>query len=442
MELLDRTGRVVAVSNASGRASEFIHCTLEAGSYTVRVSAYGTASTSYRLGMSAESLRQTRPWTVMVYIAADDVETAALNEFLEMARAGSNSKLNIVVQLDRTGSEHSSFRSGSRRDDTRFGNWTHTRRGLVDWGDTPGWNWGTSIGEADMGNPNTLKEFVNWSMTNYSAERYALVVWGHANGFQLAFDDQSKQSLSPNDLQSALSGLPRTIDLFGTVGCLMGMTEVAYQLRNVASVFVASQELVPTTSWNFTSVFSDLSANSSMNAFQLGDRIVRHYANTYPRSIRANAPMTFSAVNLTRLRDSNPNHLASTIDRFARTMMTVATRSDLSILDSYRDRYTSNFGKLQGNVSSFPNYADLGNIFYNFAIDRRVSFAVQNAARSVMDALADAVILNYSATRGRADGLSLYFSNKGDYPETRYNASNFELLAHTQWDEFLNWVEW
>jgi hypothetical protein len=29
VELLDRNGRIVAVSNASGRASEFIHCTLE-----------------------------------------------------------------------------------------------------------------------------------------------------------------------------------------------------------------------------------------------------------------------------------------------------------------------------------------------------------------------------------------------------------------------------
>ena len=41
-------------------------------------------------------------WTVMVYMAADNnLDRAALKDIAEMAKVGSNEKVNILVQLDR-----------------------------------------------------------------------------------------------------------------------------------------------------------------------------------------------------------------------------------------------------------------------------------------------------------------------------------------------------
>jgi hypothetical protein len=40
------------------------------------------------------------------------------------------------------------------------------------------------LGEANMGDGNVLGEFVRWSMFNYPAERYMLVLWDHGDGWR------------------------------------------------------------------------------------------------------------------------------------------------------------------------------------------------------------------------------------------------------------------
>ncbi len=94
-------------------------------------------------------------WTYMIYMGADtNLEPDAITDFLEMASVGSTDAVNIVVQLDRA----AAF-------DTSFDDWADTRRGLVSFGDVPDSAWGASIGEADMGDPDTLSDFVNWGIT-------------------------------------------------------------------------------------------------------------------------------------------------------------------------------------------------------------------------------------------------------------------------------------
>ena len=47
-------------------------------------------------------MRSRAKWTVMVYMAGDNnLESAAMVDLKEMARVGSTSAVNIVVQLDR-----------------------------------------------------------------------------------------------------------------------------------------------------------------------------------------------------------------------------------------------------------------------------------------------------------------------------------------------------
>ncbi len=36
----------------------------------------------------------------------------------------------------------------------------------------------------DMGNPQTLTDFVNWAKTFYPAQHYALIVWDHGAGWR------------------------------------------------------------------------------------------------------------------------------------------------------------------------------------------------------------------------------------------------------------------
>jgi len=129
-------------------------------------------------------------WTFMVYLDGDnDLEDAGIDDFLEMSSAGSDTGINIVVQFDRVPGYSSAY-----------GDWTSTKRFHITYGMTP-----TSleavqdIGEANMGSPATLSDFANWAITNYPAERYALVFWNHGGGWRERIEELQEKLASERD---------------------------------------------------------------------------------------------------------------------------------------------------------------------------------------------------------------------------------------------------
>lgn len=363
----------------------------------------------------------TAEWTVMVYMAGNNLERYAIQDFLELAAAGSDGRVNIVVQLDRTAGYDSSY-----------GNWTDTRRGLVQKGGKPSANWGTSVGEVNMGNANTLKNFVNWGTSTYKANRYALVMWGHGSGYNVSYDDATDDGISGGELSSVLGGLSAKVDMVGADACLMSTTEFATQISDHASVFVGSQELEPGSGWNYTPVLQDLKANPAMTTAQLGSSMVTRYGQTYSRGNE-----TLSAVDLTALRSSNPNSFTQAIGSFATALTTSATSSDLNTLDFWRDSLANVF-----DTSQEPdNFCDVGRLFGGFASSSGVSAALQSAAQVVLNAYSSTVIQNYTAIANRSTGLSLYFPDRGASQKANYTV-NYSAAINTLWGEFVNGAFW
>ncbi|MCK4449253.1 MAG: hypothetical protein KAX26_01545, partial [Anaerolineae bacterium] len=142
----------------------------------------------------------------LVYLDGDNnLEGAGIDDFLEMSSVGSDSGVNIVVQFDRI-SGHS----------TGYGDWTTTKRFLVTPGMTPtAGNALQDIDEANMGDPQTLVDFVQWGMANYPADHYAIILWNHGDGWRLIpdemplikgviYDDTDGDHLDMPELRSAM----------------------------------------------------------------------------------------------------------------------------------------------------------------------------------------------------------------------------------------------
>jgi Clostripain family/Bacterial pre-peptidase C-terminal domain len=411
-------GEVIASSSASGTVPGSISILgLEAGDYFVRVTPFGDAATNYTLSLTATP-KVTAAWTVMVYLDADnDLEAAGIDDFLEMASIGSTSDINVVVQFDRA--------SGY---DTRFDDWTDTRRGLVRSGDRPTQYWGTGLGEVAMDRQNSLNSFVNWSMSSYQANNYALIIWNHGGGYTGIASDASSGNncLELKELSGALSNLPDTIDILGADACLMGMTEFAYQIRNNASILVASEEVIPNTGWNYNTILSDLTANPWMGSNQLSNTIVQRYEQQY--RVDGFAGETLSAINLVGLRNSN--NLASSLNNFAHVFMGYSTAHDRNQLESYRSM-AANFWN--------PSYGDLGSIFTWVSSDITMTINVRLLAENVIRTYGTAIIHNFSETAGKGTGLSINFQQRGTALDTYYTGANLSFAADTQWDEFLTW---
>ncbi|MGD1994745.1 MAG: clostripain-related cysteine peptidase [Anaerolineae bacterium] len=363
-------------------------------------------------------------WTFLVYLDADNnLEQAGIDDFLELSSVGSTSDVSIVVQFDR----RDYYADG-------YGDWTDTRRfyvtsGLAPWGAN-----GTSIGEANMGDPQTLVDFVQWGMANYPAERYAIIIWDHGSGWSrtLAFeqivksvasDDTDGDALDMPELRSAMSILSNEgatpLDLVGFDACLMAMAEVDNELIPYAGVRVGSEEEEPWEGWPYTQVLTALTTNPTMSAAQLGMEIVDAYYASHVSG------WTQSAVDL----GSAYATINAAVDEFAAALI---SGLDLHLADIAAARYsTQEFG--------YVTYVDL----YDFSekVNQHVDDATINgAATAVMDALDGAVIREQHGTGWPgAHGVSIYFpESELGYSSTYDGSQGFlQFTADTLWDEWL-----
>ena len=187
-------------------------------------------------------------WTVLIYMNADnDLESYAIENLNQMEEVGSTDNVKIVVQVDR----HPSYNNSN-------GNWSNTRRYLIT-KDTDEYTVHSTLvqnmNEMDMGDPETLRDFVNWGRQNYPADHYCLILWNHGSGWRspstkkvltrdISFDDTSNSSIRITDLPDALSAT-QAIDLIAFDACMMQMLEVAYKLGNSAHIMVGSEGSPP-----------------------------------------------------------------------------------------------------------------------------------------------------------------------------------------------------
>ena len=105
-------------------------------------------------------------WTVMVYISGDNnLEDYVVKDIeLELAPTGSTADVNVLALADR-GPGY----------DTSYGDWQTTKLFYVTQGMTAApENAVADWGERNMGDPQTLIDFVTWSKENYPADHYVL----------------------------------------------------------------------------------------------------------------------------------------------------------------------------------------------------------------------------------------------------------------------------
>jgi len=382
----------------------------------------------HRRTLSLEPLEQRlllqADWTFMVYLDGDNnLEAAAIDDFLEMAHIGSTADVNIVVQFDRSTLDETTGGTGYSSD---YSDWTDTRRGLVAQDDVPDAGWGASIGEANMGDPNVLEAFLTYAMTNYQADHYALILWDHGSGYTgVEFDETDGDNLTMSELSSGIqaglsaAGVSR-IDLVNFDGCLMSMAEVAHQLKDVADIMVTSEDLVPYDGLPYDRVLEDLVALPQMSPTELAELMANEYLKYYAFT------GTYAVTDLRQM-----DGLSAALSDFADTFINDGTPEDRYQLSQY-----------WMTVPWFadPNYLDIGVLMTDISDDTVMTQSIRDAADDVLTAYGDTIIANYAGSwSSGGSGLSIYLPDNWGVVDPDYNAGELDFAADTQWDEFLNW---
>jgi hypothetical protein len=370
-------------------------------------------------------------WTFMVYLDGDNnLEECGIEIFLRMASVGSSSEVNIVVQMDRI--------SGY---DNSYGGWTGCKRFYVTAGLTPtSENAVADLPEVNMGNPSTLSDFVNWAAASYPATHYCLVLYDHGSGcvqitsegfasegfapMGVCFDFTSGDVLTLPELSQAFASVTSEVDVIFFDACMMGMIEVAYQIRNYADIMVGSEE-VGWTPGPYDDYLTGLTSNPAMSPAEFASAIVNYYiAWLDPTSY----PSTMSATNLAQV-----SSLATATSNFAQVLMDKE--------DQYHDEINQARSNTEGYEGPYSGYYGYYIDLYHFAQLVYQSVAdveVRAIAYEVATILSNTIIHEGDNGHPNSHGLSIFFPeniNKYLQFESAYLGTTFAV--NTQWDEFV-----
>ncbi len=384
-----------------------------------------------------KSFAQTKQaeWTLMFYMDADnDLETPQMVDLEEMAAIGSNAKINIVVLADRSakgeeeGSDHYTSRAvGGLR------NWTTAKlmvvekgklRELADWG------------EVNMGNPATLRKFMQTVTAQFPAKRFGLVFGNHGDGWNGIVGDESAggDTLTTKELPVILKEITEKTGKFELIGfdaCLMGNFESAKAIAPFGKVMVASEELEPGDGWNYTPLMGKLTANPQMDGFALGKVIVDTFADFYfsPKQANTGKGVTLGVIDLDKIPA-----LETTVNNLAvRNQTLIKSGGDNSWRKTGRARKdTENFSK-NSHFYDLADYAENLKRQHPDAETAKAADAVVNTLKSVV------VHKINGAAHPHASGISIYFppdkESLSGNPAFPYQQTPFSLTG--KWLPFL-----
>lgn len=367
-------------------------------------------------------------WVIMVYMAADNnLEPASVFSMNQLERVGSDENIQIVVQWDR-----------SPGYDSSNGNWSGTKRFLISKDDDD-----LSVrsleledlGEADMGDVSTLAEFVNWTNQRYPAARRALVMWNHGGGWTPhTFDDTSNTYLTLSSLSHALRaagiGEEDRLDLLIFDECLMGLIDVAHEMRPYAKVMIASEDVVPALGIDYVVPLSGLAKDPNMDESELAKSIVLAYEEFYTKEV-LKPFVTLAAYDLEKMPDviNAADRLSFLLrdhmdDRWPQIGISLSFSEAFSVSDGLAQF------KLQSNYYDLFDFADL---IGEKNMDRQVNMA----ADELKEAIRSSTIAEFHGdVHPFAHGLTAYFpEDESLYSENYQAASRF--ASDTGWNELL-----
>lgn len=356
-----------------------------------------------------------REWTILVYLDADnDLEKEGIEDFLEMSSVGSDEDVNVVVQLDRIPGYDSSNED-----------WTGTMRFLVEPGMMPiSENAVMDLGELNMGDPDTLADFVSWGVTHYPAKKYSLILWDHGGGWSgaICWDDTSHyDALTMAEVETALSEVASSsgerMDMLGYDACLMAMAEVMYETIEYVDDVVASEDLEPLDGWPYDTFLADLVAVPTMSPANLSEIIVDRYMQSYGPSQQ----ICLSAVDMTAAQA-----MYDAIECFAQEL----------ILALPNHKETIEHCRLNTTAFDYFMYVDLYRFAWNVG-DIYTTAGLNMAADDLTAAIEAAVIAEeHSSQYWDLGGVSIYFP-ESLYQYNPYYETDLDFTADTSWDEFL-----
>ena len=332
-------------------------------------------------------------WTIFVYLCGTDLESSgqgsATSDLQQMLEGEGSDNVRFVIQTGGTSEWMNEAFDASVAE-----------RWVVQNNDV---QLADSVELGNMGDPDTLYEFLSWGVENFPAEKMGVVFWNHGSGSinGACFDElNDSDSLSLAEINAALSAVYENMDdKFEFIGfdcCLMGTLETANMLATYARYFYGSQETEPGSGWDYTSIANFLAENTGADGGELGKVITDSFYDECAQAEQENE-CTFTIVDLEKLDD-----FTVAFNDFSKELYESADSNLAGIVRNINA--ADNFGG-NNKAEGYTNMVDIGGIINNCS-----DYADGSAALS---ALEECIVYNKNGSNhSDASGLSIYFPLK------------------------------
>ena len=357
--------------------------------------------------------------TLLVYMAADnELESYALTNLKQMEWANYEN-MNVLVLLDR-----------SEDYDKTNGNWTDTRLFEVAHDENkrsyiisqkiecePLGLSKTSSTELDMGDYNVLKTFIEFARANYTAEKYALIIWGHGTGWRysnienpssraVAIDDNTNSYICIKDLGTALKN--QELSVIGFDCCFGSVFENLYELKNCAQYIAACPGLSPSVGWNYNFLLQTLSES---------DFSAEEIASAMKQSTKAQITIT---------QTSKISNIMNALENFSKVLSTSITNEETrkAVLTSLIN--TKSYSNTQYPCDIFIDINAMAQLYTN-CTNEQLKLASENLANAT-----DSLQIGLHLIEITSSGV-LASSHSQNYRKNTSNTSQCAFIKESIW---------
>lgn len=365
--------------------------------------------------------QEAKEWNMLVFLNGhNNLDSFGKQDINEMEMAGSNEKMNIIVQWASYANSEKTKRLVVQKDENR----SDVTSPIVQ-----------ELPRVDMGDYKQLVDFIVWAQQNYPSKNIFVDVWNHGSGWHknnLQQKDISNDDFTGNKITTAQLGLAlreasaitgQRIAIYGSDACLMQMIEVAGEIADSSDIMIGSQDLEPGAGWHYGDFLNAVYKSENYEAENISKILVDTYAASYDNGSQGRSDITLSAIRLNHYQN-----LKNSLNSLALAIQSISPQE--------KQNLKSNLNTVMRYY--YSDYADLMGVLNSMAKNTTTLNAEIEEAKSILQSM---IIHNRaSGYFMRSAGLSIWApksaSQLNNY-SSRYLALDF---GKTEWTNFLKFL--
>ncbi len=192
-----------------------------------------------------------RDWTIMFYMAADNNLTSeAIVDIQAIENSTFPSSTSVLCLLD-----------NKSESATKSGLYELSKKGIKL----------KEYQSLNMANSKTLESYLDYSFTEYPAEKFALILWGHSSGWKSMFiDDSANDTMPINELADSIENSlmkigKKKIDIIAFDASFTTNSETICEFKDIGDYYIGNVDLSTFSGWDYDTIFSRFDGNNKVS---------------------------------------------------------------------------------------------------------------------------------------------------------------------------------